>query len=280
LVLVGEKNRGLEMQPGTMIYGTFFGGGWEGADIYFAQGSLSGSTLTITGVDRCEDDLDLCGAMRFLRGPWGLDFPFALPAEIYHRGVPLRDWRALLDLADSWEGPEFEANLYTLGIVDSQNFCQHPDDGCRITDVESGAFSPLKRWHPNRLEMTHRGLKLLGSLERYGVSVYPFDEPDRTRPRLYEVNPANTLARIGVENTNSPWDFIEAFNKREGRAVQIAPLPATLPREYALDAVVSCATLANAIVAFDLDYRWNEKPACATALEWEVRHKEGLIVRL
>ena len=279
MVFVGEKNRGLEVQPGTMIYGTFFGGGWEGADIYFAQGSLSGSTLTITGVDRCEDDLDLCGVIRFLRGPWGLDFPFALPADIYQQ-VPLRDWQALLDFVSNSQWPQFEADLYTLGIVDSQNFCQHPGDGCRITDVESGAFSPLKRWWPNRLEMTHRGLKLLGSLKRYGVRVYPFDEPDRTRPRLYEVNPANTLDRIGMEETGGPWDFVEAFNKREGRAVQIAPLPDYLPREYALDAVVSCATLANAIVAFDLDYRWNGKPACATALEWEVRQKEGLIVRL
>jgi hypothetical protein len=76
-VFVGEKNRGLEMQPGTWIYGTFFGGGWEGASIYFAQGWLSGSTLTISGVDRCEDDLVLCEMIRVLRGPWGLDFPFA-----------------------------------------------------------------------------------------------------------------------------------------------------------------------------------------------------------
>ena len=278
-MFVGEKNRGLEMQPGTWIYGTFFGGGWEEASIYFAQGWLSGSTLAITGVYRCEDDLDLCGMIRYSRGPWGLDFPFALPVDIYQQ-VPLRDWRALLDFVSNSQLPQFEADLYTLGIDDRQNFCQHPGDGCRITDAESGAFSPLKRWSPNRLEMTLRGLKLLGSLKRYGVSVYPFDKPDRTRPRLYEVNPANTLARFGMEKKGAPWDFVAAFNRREGRAVEIAPLPDYLPRDYALDAVVSCATLANAIVAFDLDEWWNVKPACATALEWEVRQKEGLIVRL
>jgi hypothetical protein len=38
--------------------------------------------------------------------------------------------------------------------------------------------------------------------------------------------------------------------------------------------------LANAIRASDLDARWNQIPAFATAPEWEICLKEGLIVRL
>lgn len=65
------------------------------------------------------------------------------------------------------------------------------------------------------------------------------------------------------------------------RAVDIVPLPAyLLRREYDLAAVVSCATLANATRAFDLDESWDHRPAFATVPEWEIRRKEGLSVRL
>ena len=57
-------------------------------------------------------------------------------------------------------------------------------------------------------------------------------------------------------------DFIEALNNLPGRAM------------------VFCATLANAARAFDLDESWDHRPAFATVPEWEIRRKEGLIVRL
>ncbi len=62
--------------------------------------------------------------------------------------------------------------------------------------------------------------------------------------------------------------------------MEIAPLPNHLPRGYALNAVVSCATLANATRAFDLHDSWDHRPAFATVPEWKIRHREGLIVRL
>ncbi len=61
------------------IYGVHFGGGWE-VDASFAIGSLSGSDLTVWGAYRCDSHLDLLEAIVYLNGPWGLDFPFALPA--------------------------------------------------------------------------------------------------------------------------------------------------------------------------------------------------------
>jgi hypothetical protein len=74
--------------------------------------------------------------------------------------------------------------------------------------------------------------------------------------------------------------LIEAFNNLPGRAVEMAPLPDRLRgQEYDMGVVVSCATLANAIRAFDLDESWDHRPVFATVPEWEIRQKEGLIVR-
>jgi hypothetical protein len=167
-------------------------------------------------------------------------------------------------------------------LFDPRGECQRPGDGCRITDVESGAFSPLRRYPPNRLEAAHSGLRLLGYLKRYRTAVvYPFDEPNRELARLYETNPASTMDQLGLGKPRNPRDFIEAFNNLPGRAVEIAPLPDHLRgREYDMAAVVSCATLANATRAFDLDESWDHRPAFATVPEWEIRQKEGLIVRL
>lgn len=91
------------------IYGTHVGGGWsrtpeedDAAGIYYAVGRLSGSELTIVGARRCDDRAELLEWIAQLGGPWGLDFPFALPAWTY-RTFSNRDWPALLDFADTFE---------------------------------------------------------------------------------------------------------------------------------------------------------------------------------
>jgi hypothetical protein len=261
------------------VYGVSFGGGWDGMNIYYAEGRLSGSDLTITGVRRCDDRLDLFATIVASGAPWVLDFPFALPEDAY-RTFPSRNWQGLLDFVDIVESAEFAGYMDRTPLVGFEDRCQHPGPGCRLTDAESGAFSPLKRSRPNRLEITYSGLILLIYLRRYGVRVYPFDEPELTRSRVYEVDPWNTRARVGLGRTAGPWDFLAAFEKWDGRAVEISLLEDLLPPSYDLNAVVACATLANAIRAFDLEGRWDEMPACASPPEWGIRHREGLIVRL
>jgi hypothetical protein len=251
----------------------------------YAVGRLSGSTLTLEDVHRCDDESDVHVEILFsgasASATWGLDFPFSLPDAVY-RDFSLRDWPALLKIADALEKTELVQALEVGELFDPRRACQRPGDGCRITDAESGAFSPLKRYMPDRLEAAHSGLRLLGFLKRYKAAVvYPFEEPDRERARLYETNPASTMDRLGLGKPLNPRDFIEAFNNLPGRAVEIAPLPDHIRgREYEMATVVSCATLANAIRAFDLDESWDHKPAFATVPEWEIRKQEGLIVRL
>jgi hypothetical protein len=271
----------------TTIYGASFHRAWYvrtgGVGIVdYAVGRLSGSTLTIQDVHRCDDESDVHLEILSSAGAsWGMDFPFSLPDAVYQR-FSLRDWPALLSFADNFEITELEHFLEDGELFDPRGVCRRPGDGCRITDAESGAFSPLKRYMPNRLEAAHSGLRLLGYLKRFGTAVvYPFDGPDRAQARLYETNPAGTMDRLGLGKPLNPRAFIEAFNNLPGRAVEVAPLPDHLRgREYEMAAVVSCATLANAIRAFDLDESWDHRPAFATVPEWEIRQKEGLIVRL
>ena len=274
-----------------MVYGASFHRNWYVRDggvgiVDYAVGRLSGSTLTLEDVHRCDDESDVHVAILGSVGAsasasWGLDFPFSLPDAVY-RGFSLRDWPALLDFADNFEMTDLLGFLESGELFGPKEACQHPGDGCRITDAESGAFSPLKRYMPDRLEAAHGGLRLLGFLKPYEKAVvYPFEEPARERARLYETYPAGTMDRLGLGKPLNTRHFIEAFNNLPGRAVEVAPLPDHFRgREYDMAAVVSCATLANAIRAFDLNESWDHKPAFATVPEWEIRKKEGLIVRL
>ena len=96
----------------TMIYGTSFHRVWSLRThvvdtLDFAVGRLSGSTLTIEDVHRCDDESDvlveiLSSASASASASWGLDFPFSLPDAVY-RDFSLRDWPALLKVADALE---------------------------------------------------------------------------------------------------------------------------------------------------------------------------------
>ena len=171
----------------TMVYGASFHRAWYvrtgGVGIVdYAVGRLSGSTLTIEDVHRCDDESDVHLEILSSAGAsWGMDFPFSLPDAVY-QGFSLRDWLALLNFADNFEITELQHFLEDGELFDPRGECQRPGDGCRITDVESGAFSPLRRYPPNRLEAAHSGLRLLGYLKRYEAAVvYPFDGPEALR---------------------------------------------------------------------------------------------------
>ena len=268
------------MERDTTIFGAYTGGGWsrdpedDDAHVYYAVGRLSGYDLTINGVHRCDGREGLLWVILDSRGPWGLDFPFSLPVWTYPT-FSKRDWPALLKFAKAFDRAEVEDFMRAAELDDLEGECRHPGDACRVTDAEAGALSPIKRDLPDRLRTTHAGLRLLSRLRGHGASVYPFDHPRRARQRLYEVYPANTYARLGLGDAFGPRDFVAAFNAWEERAVDLSVRWEALPVGYALDSLVSCVTLANAIRASDLDARWNEMPAFVTALEWEVRMKEA-----
>jgi hypothetical protein len=123
----------------------------------YAVGRLSGSTLTIQDVHRCDDESDVHLEILSSAGAsWGMDFPFSLPDAVY-QGFSLRDWPALLNFADNFEITDLQHFLEIGELFDPRGECRRPGDGCRITDAESGAFSPLRRLPPNRLEAATAG---------------------------------------------------------------------------------------------------------------------------
>ena len=268
-----------QQRQNMLVYGTsFLYGGWESAGIDVAMGMMEGSNLRIAGVHWYDNPTELAASIAGSASPWALDFPFALPGDVYP-AFSLGDWEALLVFVHAHAKPAVEEYLRMVGLHGTRERCWRPGGGCRHTDALSGAFSPLMRHGPDRLGTTYEGLKMLGVLRREGVSVYPFDEPGRDSVRVYEVSPWNTRVQLGLGKRAWPRDFVEAFNGHGRRAVEVSPLE-DLPTQYDLDAVVSCATLANAIRAYDLEDRWHEMPPWATAQEWQARQKEGLIVRL
>lgn len=95
----------------TEVYGADFSGAREPKGIYYAKGRLSGATLTVDKVQRCDDRLDLFTAIVDSNAPWGLDFPFGVATQAYER-LGLSDWPSLLALAGSLDRKEFRTYLY------------------------------------------------------------------------------------------------------------------------------------------------------------------------
>jgi hypothetical protein len=98
-------------------------GGGGGAS--FAIGSLSGSYLTVWGAHRCDNHLDLLEGIVYFAGPWGLGFPFALPAWTYQT-FSNRDWPALLDFADTFEEAQVRARIGAAELDDVEDECRRP----------------------------------------------------------------------------------------------------------------------------------------------------------
>jgi len=251
---------------------------------------LMGTDLVVSAVHRYDSLGELAaGIIGSNDGHWALDLPFALPGAAYP-ALALHDWQALLDFMDSYETPQVADFLRTARLQGSEDRCRGPGAGCRLTDALSGAFGPLARHGPGSLRIAIEWLKLLGRLRRHDIRVYPFDRPFPDRPfpkqpgpdttKVYEVDPSHTRAWIGFEEGAMPPDFVEAFNRLKDRAVKLVTFPDTPIPTRGLDAVVACATLANALRAYGLQRGWDAMPANVTVREWEARQKEGLIVRL
>jgi hypothetical protein len=126
-----------------------------GDDASFAVGSLSGSDVAVRGAYRCGSHLDLLEPVVSLNGPWGLGFPFALPAWTYQT-FSHPDRPALLDFADTFEEAQVRNLTGAAGLDDVEDECRRPGDRCRITDAESAAPSPMTWTRPNRLGMIEK----------------------------------------------------------------------------------------------------------------------------
>src|SRR5215216_5147720 len=155
-----------QQRQNMLVYGTsFLYGGWESAGIDVAMGMMEGSNLRIAGVHWYDNPTELAASIAGSASPLALDFPFALPGDVYP-AFSLGDWEALLVFVHAHAKPAVEEYLRMVGLHGTRERCWRPGGGCRHTDALSGAFSPLMRHGPDRLGTTYEGLKMLGVLRR------------------------------------------------------------------------------------------------------------------
>ncbi|ACB84464.1 hypothetical protein [Natranaerobius thermophilus] len=261
------------------VYGADFSGARNPSQgIYFAQGSLTEDSLVIERVVQCDDRLDLFAAINSSKSPWGLDFPFSLPASVFQQ-LGIKEWKQLLREVVNCSRTGFEHKLKMSQIPNCEGRCQRVSDCCRYVDAIISSFSPLKRTNPNMRAMIYGGFKLLSYLRDFGNVVYPFDEVDHGAARLYEVYPSHTWAKIGLTRRKNLQEFADEFNKNFNLKLKLSEELFHVESLDASDAVVACTTIGYVIFKYGLA-DWNVQYPWITQKEWDYRSQEGLIVKL
>ncbi len=259
------------------VYGADFSGA-KTPHIHFAEADVTDAGITITQVVACDDRLDLFAAIVDSGAAWGLDFPFALTRLAYD-WLQADGWEGLLELAVRSSREEF-ADYLQQHVEPFEGRCREHNGFCRETDALLGAYSGLKRFNPGMRAMLYGGLKLLAYLRKADVRVYPFDEYDASVARLYEVYPSHTWMQSGLRRTKDLSLFVERWNAVDGQK-----LPLQIPSEWEqvatqdmADSVVACVTMA-ALVR-EIEPQWQKCPIMVTDAEWQLRHDEGVIIRV
>lgn len=260
------------------VFGADFSGGRDASKgIYYAQAEWQTDALVVQKVLHCDDRLDLFAAILASKAAWGLDFPFALPAEAYPK-MNLKDWQALLNFA---VGSEREAFLAAMEAKLAR--CEGPSKvktaNCRYTDVQAKTYSPLKKYNPSLRSMLYGGLKMLAYLRREKAGVYPFDELQAEEARLYEVYPSYLWAKVKMRRTDNLAQFAKAFNQLGLFELKLPKELDTAPNQDFADAVVACVTMGACQRLYKIDDNWDRKPDNITDEEWQFRKQEGIIIR-
>jgi hypothetical protein len=221
------------------VYGADFSGARNPSKgIYYAQGFLSAGELSIEQIVHCDDRLDLLTAIHFSKAPWGLDFPFSLPAEAFKQ-MKIKSWRDLLDITARYQRNDFGAFIENSGIPSCELKCQGHSNCCRAVDGSIKSFSPLKKTNPNMRMMTYAGLKLLTYLRNFGSVVYPFDHFEQGVSRLYEVYPSHTWKQVGLHRSTDLGPVAELFYEKYGFKVKSENHPLRMENLDVADAVVA-----------------------------------------
>jgi len=203
-----------------LVYGIDFSGGARaGRKIWIASARRDGESLIVEdcvrgdalpGSSAAREDC-LTALRRLIAGSgdavFGLDFPFALPAQF----MPQRTWRDfVLTFGDRYESPDA-----------FRGACRAATGGKalkRLTDVETKTpFCPYNLWI---YRQTYYGIRdLLAPLVRDDAArVLPMQEPVERKPSLLEVCPASTLKRFGAEigeNLYKPYKGKTSGHRRQ-----------------------------------------------------------------
>ena len=260
-----------------IIFGADFSGAQNPSKgIYYAEGDVQPHSINIKRIIHCEDRLDLLYAIHTSASPWGLDFPFSLPRQLFTR-LNLNDWEELLQYTSQTTRSRFFREVTTALPFSCEKKCREPSDCCRHTDGAVNAFSPLKQNNPNMLAMTYAGLKFLYYLRNLGNAVFPFDTFDKAVSRLYEVYPSYTWSHLHLPRSSSLEQLIPICEEKYGLQVNLE-MESELASIDAADAAVACITLGLAFNRYRIEENWHLKTTLWEDKEWDNRFWEGLVL--
>ncbi len=262
------------------VYGADFSGARDASrGIYYAEGIIGNGAMTVNRVTHCDDRLDLLAAIHFSKAPWGLDFPFSVPWEVF-KILQLKNWNELLADMAKYSRKEFDSFIAESGVPSCEARCRDGSICCRAVDASINSFSPLKRTNPNMRAMTYAGLKLLSYLRKLGNVVYPFNRFNENVSRLYEVYPSNTWHQAGFSRSADLKQFTERFTCKYDFRLEVEEQLLDINSLDAADAVVACFTMGYAMYSFRLENDWGKKHGWISDVEWSHRYNEGLIVKV
>ncbi len=261
-----------------LIYGADFSGAQNPSKgIYYAVGDLQPPSINIKRIIHCEDRLDLFHVIHTSAAPWGLDFPFSLPRQLFTQ-LNFNNWEELLQYTSQAARYRFIREVTAALPISCEIKCREPSNCCRHTDGAVNAFSPLKQNNPNMLAMTYAGLKFLYYLRSLGHAVFPFDNFDKTVSRLYEVYPSCTWRHLHLYRSNSLEQLIYVFWEKFGLQINLE-MESELGSIDAADAAVVCITLGLVIHKYQIEENWRLKSSRWEEKEWDNRFWEGMIIR-
>jgi hypothetical protein len=276
-------DRGYKLNSKTklkmQIFGADFSGGRDASKgIYYARANLNGQKLTLQNVVHCDDRLDLFAAIVSSNASWGLDFPFALPAESYG-ALGLKNWNELLELTVALNRNQF-MNLLDARLENFEVCSKIKNHLCRHTDVKAKTFSPLKKYNPSLRSMIYGGFKLLAYLKRQGVSIYPFSQLSAAQAQVYEVYPSYLWAKTKMRRTLNLKQFTKSFNNLNLLELELPSNMLEAPNQDYADAVVACVIMGTCVALYNIHNHWTKQPESITNDEWNSRSLEGIILRI
>ena len=258
------------------VFGCDFSGAERPRGLCYAHGIVEQNQLRITEIRDLETHVALCEAIRANPAPWGLDFPFSLPAPAM-QALGFEGWTQLITRVSQISRRQFYALLEMHDLSGFEARCKSAGLYCRHTDAAVHSFSPLKRYNPRMPGMIYGGYQVLAALQDAGIPIHPFDsQPLPARARVYEIYPSivRRAARVPKRSTDLT-PFIEGC-ARLGIGLRLAD--PQVPSRDAADAVMACAGLAWSLLYDHLEPDWEHRPSVVTQAEWRWRKIEGLIV--
>jgi hypothetical protein len=257
--------------PETILGVDFSGAADAGRHIWVATGVAGDDGLAVTDCRPATDLLDvradrsavlpaLCRyvAARDPETAVGLDFPFALPAEL----IAAETWGEFVyrfpDRFDSPDGLRERCSVRGERVTGGER-----TELRRETETPLGALSP---YNVRLANQTFHGIRdLLRPLVLTGAaSAVPMERPRPDRPTLLEIYPAGTLADLDLRETGYKDGSDEARARRRGILDGLREAGVTVPDELearavddgggdALDAIVAAyAASRNTADARDL----------------------------